>query len=135
MANQRPLVLSIGSEITVFDSRNRVLEFAGFEVVGALEGHGALETVRDHSFDLVVIGHSMPAGSRLQILRQIKAAKPNVPILVIYEAGEAGQDIVEADAACDSLDHPERLIKTAMSLIRFAPRKERNCSARAARAR
>jgi len=130
----RPRVLSISSDIAVFYSRNLVLQFAGFEVVGCFKGIGAMEWFRSEVFDAVVIGHSMPERTRLRLLRTMKQMKPQVPIVLIQETGDIGQDLFEADAVCDSLDNPQQLIGLLHSLIGFAPQSVRRAVARAATA-
>jgi DNA-binding NtrC family response regulator len=134
MADPRPRILSIGFDITVFDTRNRVLEFAGFDVVACFRGSGAMERLRSERFEAVVIGHSVPDGMRLRLLREVKRLKPQLPVVVIYKAGESGQDLVEADAVCDSLESPELLIKTVSHLIGFSAQSVRPAAARASAA-
>ena len=131
MTSPRPRILSIGYDTLVFDTRNRILEFAGFEVVGCFRGNGALDRFRSESFEAVVIGHSVPGSMRLRLVRELKRAKPRIPVLVIQEAGESGQDLIEADAVCDSLDHPDVLIKTVSRLMGFPPRSVRTIAVRA----
>ncbi len=134
MSSSRPRILSIGNDLTVFDTRNRVLEFAGFDVVGCFNDEGTLDRLRSELFEAVVIGHSVPDGIRLRLVRGIKRARPRIPVVVVQEAGESGQDLIEADAVCDSLDNPEVLIKTVSRLIGFRPRSVKAMTARAASA-
>ena len=131
MSVPRPRILSIGYDITVFDSRNRVLEFAGFDVVGCFRGKGAMDRFRSEAFEAVVIGHSVPDGVRLRLVREMKRMKPGIPVVVIQRTGESGQDLIEADAVCDSLDNPELLIQKVSRLIGFPPRSVRVMATRA----
>ncbi len=134
MSIPRPRILSISGDISVFASRNRVLEFAGFDVVGCFRGSGALERFRSETFEAVVVGHSLPQPVRLQLIHDMKRSKPQIPVVLILEAGEYGQDILEADAVCDSLDSPELLIRTISGLLGFPPRSAGAAAAKAANA-
>jgi DNA-binding NtrC family response regulator len=122
MVRPRPRVLSISSDETVLDTRNRVLTFAGFEVVGCLQAISALEIFRNASFDAVILGDSMPPGMGLIVLRGLKEMSPNVPVVVIHLPGELTEQMQEADAVCGSLDGPERLISTVASVLGFSPK-------------
>lgn len=126
MSSPRPRILSISADRAVFDSRNRVLEFVGFDVVGSFEGAGALERFKSEVFEAVVIGHSMPARERLRLMRDMKESKPRIPVILIQQSGDSGEDMLQADAVCDSLDSPERLIQTLSNLLGFAPRPVRS---------
>lgn len=117
MVSARPRILSISFDATVFDSRNRVLEFGGFEVVPCFCGIGATERFATEQIDAVLIGESLPRALRLSLIQEFRAAKPSVPIIVSYRIGEFGDDICSADAAVESLDGPERLIQTVSSLL------------------
>jgi DNA-binding NarL/FixJ family response regulator len=89
-----------------------------------------MDLFRSEMFEAVVIGHSLPDGIRLRLLRELKQTRPHTPVVVIQEAGESGQDLVEADAVCDSPDDPEILIKTVSRLIGFPPRSVRTVAVR-----
>lgn len=128
MASPRPRILSISADRAVFDSRNRVLEFMGFDVVGCFEGTGAMERFKSEVFEAVIIGHSMPARARLQLMCEMKKCKPRIPVVLIQESGDAGEDMLQADAVCDSLDSPEHLIQTLSKLVGFVPRPVRSAA-------
>lgn len=128
MASPRPRILSISADRSVFDSRNRVLEFVGFDVVGCFGGTGALERFKSEMFEAVVIGHSMEPRARLQLMRDMKQCKPRIPVVLIQESGDMGDDMLQADAVCDSLDTPEHLIQTLSNLVGFVPRPVRSAA-------
>ena len=116
-----PRVLSISSDMSVFETRNRVLSSAGFAVVGCFRGEGAFEAFSGESIDAVVMGDSVPANMRVTWIQRFRALRPAVPIVVICSAGESAADVREADAALGALDGPERLINVLSSLVRIGP--------------
>jgi DNA-binding response OmpR family regulator len=121
MAPARPRILSIGSDVAVFESRNRVLESAGFEVVPCFRGENALEAFCGEPVDVVVLCDSLAQGASSKIVQGFRAAKPAIPIVIVYRLGELSDEVFLADAAVESLDGPERLINTVASLLQKSP--------------
>jgi DNA-binding NarL/FixJ family response regulator len=121
MSRQCPRILSIGSDVILLESRNRVLESAGFEVVGSLQAPDAFLRFETEPFDAVVLGDSMPWQARVEFLRSLKNRKPLIPVVVLYRADDRGEELREADALCGSLDGPEQLINTVAAVVGFAP--------------
>jgi DNA-binding response OmpR family regulator len=110
-------ILSIGYDAAVFDSRNRVLESAGFRIAACLTPERATELFVTEAFDAVVLCDSLPTNTRSFLMRALRGVKPTVPILMVYQVGEVCDDIFAADAAVESLDGPERLIQAVFSLL------------------
>lgn len=53
-------------------------------VVGeAVDGFGVLEQVRNREFDLLLLDLSMPGRSGIELIRQIRAESPKLPVLVL----------------------------------------------------
>jgi len=134
MGHLRPKILSISPDLTLLATRNRVLELAGFEVVGRARFGNSIETFGSEGFDLVILGDSIPSRERLQCLLKIKSRVPRLPVIVMHEPGEGGEDMVHADAVCGSLDGPEYLIHLAFKLVRFGVEREGIAKSRAASA-
>jgi DNA-binding response OmpR family regulator len=130
MTQSPPRILSISSDMSVFDTRNRVLESAGFEIVACYRGVGAIEKFTNEAIDAVVLGDSVPTSLRLSLLKAFRATKPSVPVMVMYPVGEVTEDVLLADAANASLDGPEKLIRTLSALVRKRP--QGNAAAKAA---
>lgn len=54
------------------------------EVVGeAVDGFEALAQVRKWGFDLLILDLSMPGSSDVELIRQIKAEAPRLPVLIV----------------------------------------------------
>jgi DNA-binding NarL/FixJ family response regulator len=61
-----------------------------FEVVGeAADGTQVLQLVRDTDIDLLLLDLSMPGRSGMELIRQVKAEKPRVRILILSMHQEA----------------------------------------------
>ena len=63
----------------------QLLQAAGdLAVVGeAADGHAVVEQVRAHDFDVLLLDMSMPGKSGIELIRQVKAEKPRLRILVL----------------------------------------------------
>lgn len=63
----------------------QLLEAAGdIEVVGeAGDGHGVLQQVREADFDVLLLDMSMPGKSGVELIKQVKAERPRLRILVL----------------------------------------------------
>jgi len=63
----------------------QLLQAAGdIDVVGeAADGHRALDHVRAKDFDVLLLDMSMPGKSGVELIRQVKAEKPRLRILVL----------------------------------------------------
>lgn len=49
----------------------------------AASGHSALRAVRDGNYDLVLLDIALPDQSGLEVLKQIRALNPNLPVLML----------------------------------------------------
>ncbi len=56
----------------------------GFEIVGeAQDGHEVLKRVRELEFDVLLMDMSMPGKSGVELIKQVRAEKPKLRILVL----------------------------------------------------
>jgi len=71
-----------GREVALFNLRK-----AGYEVTSASDGQEGLEAFAGGPFDLVVTDLKMPGISGMEVLRKVRGAAPDVPVLVITAFG------------------------------------------------
>jgi DNA-binding NarL/FixJ family response regulator len=56
----------------------------GLEIVGeARDGHEVVKAVRDLDFDLLLLDMSMPGKSGIELIKQVRAEKPKLRILIL----------------------------------------------------
>jgi DNA-binding NarL/FixJ family response regulator len=61
-----------------------LLAAEGFEVVGeASDGHEALEAVRELDFEVLLLDMSMPGKGGIELIKQVRAEKPKLRMLVL----------------------------------------------------
>lgn len=101
-------VLSISYDKVLLHVRHRLLENKGYSVV-SVEGFGdALKTCQNLQYDLVVIGHSIPAKDKELILQAIRKTG-NTPVIALSRLGEP--DLEGVAATVDPFD-PVNFVKT-----------------------
>ena len=79
------------------------LETDGHQVVTVLTGEGALEAVREHVFDLVLLDVRLPGISGYEVAR-ILAAEEETPRILFVTVTDA--DDIPADLAAGSIAKP-----------------------------
>ena len=75
-------ILLVDDEESIHLLYRQVLEEEGYKVYSALTGKDALQTVRLVTPDLVVLDIYMPEMNGIEVLREIKAIKPNMPVVL-----------------------------------------------------
>ncbi len=66
----------------------KILGDAGCLVTTAADGHEALVILMDQPLDLVITDLKLPRKSGLDLLREIRAMSPDIPVVVITAYGE-----------------------------------------------
>jgi len=67
----------------------------------ARDGQELLEKIRTEAYDVILLDISMPGRNGLDILKQLKAEKPNIPVLILstYPEEQYGVRTIKAGAA------------------------------------
>jgi FixJ family two-component response regulator len=76
-------VLVIDDEQIVLNSVKRILGQAGFDVETTLSGRQGLEWALNKTYDVVLTDIRMPDIGGMIVLRDIKRAKPEMPVMII----------------------------------------------------
>jgi DNA-binding response OmpR family regulator len=87
MDQQRILVVeddpSIGRVLRI------VLRQAGYQVIEARDGHEAMRLWRDQRADLVITDLHMPNKNGLEVIMELRALSPSVPIVAMTGGGRS----------------------------------------------
>jgi two-component system response regulator FlrC len=123
-------VLVVEDDQSLRDALGMTLELGGFQVHGAADGYAALDVLAEHEIDLVVSDVQMRKMDGHTLLRQIKAQRADLPVLMMTAYGTI-QNAVQAmhDGAADYLVKPfeaEVLVAKVSELLgaRGAARKD-----------
>jgi DNA-binding response OmpR family regulator len=107
-------VLVIEDEPGIVDFLSRGLETYGFDVESAADGVAGTERAVGEPFDLVVLDMMLPLRSGLEVLGQVREAKPGLPVIILTARGEIEDRVTGLDAgAIDYLTKPFSLSELA----------------------
>jgi DNA-binding NtrC family response regulator len=76
-------VLCIDDEEELVSAWVERLLMRGIEAEGVTNGHDAIERVKEINFDVVILDIKMPGISGFEIMKQIKAERPDLPVILI----------------------------------------------------
>lgn len=96
----------------------------GHRVAEAKDGPMALDLLRDHTFDVVIMDQKMPGMSGLEVLKEAKKIQPELDVLMVTAYGTV-ESAVEAmkKGAFDYLTKPIDLEELLLTLGRVAERR------------
>jgi DNA-binding response OmpR family regulator len=101
------LILVIEDEPGIVDFLERGLRAHGYEVVSALDGVSGTDRALNEEVDLVILDMLLPERSGLEVLAELSAAKPALPVIALTARGEIEDRINGLDAgAVDYLVKP-----------------------------
>lgn len=101
------LILAVGQDSALLDSRSSVLRAAGYMVDSVLSIRQAIDHFRAGDFDLVALCHSIPSQDRDRLTCLIRASGSSTPVVTIAAMPGQSPDAF-ADATIES--HPNKLI-------------------------
>lgn len=115
LQDSHPRILSLTYDLSLARTRELLFTGAGFEVSTFLNVAEAIAACKSHSFDLVVLGHSIPLAERRALLKEARSLCA-APVLALVRHGEPR--LPEADYFFDSLDNPALLLEMVIKILR-----------------
>jgi len=114
-------VLVIDDEDIVLKSVSKILSEENYEVDVSSSGRQGIERAIERSYDMVLTDIRMPDVGGMRVLRDIKRAKPSLPVIMITGYGSV-QSAVQAMqlGAADYLEKPftpDQLLKAVASAL------------------
>jgi DNA-binding NtrC family response regulator len=121
---EKKRVLVIDDERIVLDSITKILKGEDFEVEVTLSGRQGLEWALSKEYDIVLTDLRMPDIGGMRVLRDVKRAKPAMPVVMITGFGSV-QSAVQAMklGAAEYLEKPfdpETLVKVIQKALHIA---------------
>jgi DNA-binding NtrC family response regulator len=104
---ERTRLLVVDDETVIREGLKRILEAEEFVVETCASGYGAIESMQQRDFDLIITDLKMPGMDGIEVLKSVRTLQPAVPVILI--TGYASVDTaVEAmkNGAFDYLQKP-----------------------------
>jgi CheY-like chemotaxis protein len=117
MAGSGPIILCIDDCASAAIVRKAMLETRGYRVLIAESGEQGLEVVRSQPVDLVVSDHYLQGKTGAQIARDMKALRPELPIVLLSGAIECPEDATYVDSFVCKAEQPHVLFDTISRLL------------------
>lgn len=76
-------VMWVDDEIEILEAHKRFLEMKGYVLYTFTNGFDAVEFLRHHDIDLLLIDESMPGMSGLETVSRVKKIHPHLPIVLV----------------------------------------------------
>jgi DNA-binding response OmpR family regulator len=109
------LILNVSYDESLLDSRELVLNSAGYAVESTRSIEEALTRFRERHFHLVLIGYTVPELDRKQFVSLIRQHDPSVPVVFISSEGEP---IDDPSVDITTVNHPEKLLQSVSVALR-----------------
>jgi DNA-binding response OmpR family regulator len=108
------VILVVEDEAGIVDFLERGLRADGFVVRSALDGARGAEMALAEDIDLLVLDLMLPGRSGLEVLDEVRRAKPMLPVIMLTARGEIEDRVAGLDAgAVDYLTKPFSLSELA----------------------
>lgn len=122
---QNAKILWADDEIDLLKAHILFLEAKGFQVSSVSNGHDAIDQIKNELFDIVFLDENMPGMSGLEVLSEIKAIYPHLPVVMITKSEEEGvmEDAIGQKIA-DYLIKPVNPNQILMSVKKLLQNKE-----------
>ena len=97
---EKEKILIIDDDDAILDSCTQVLEKAGYEVKGALDGEQGLKIFSNESFDVVLLDLKLPGSDGIEVLSYIREGDPETPVIIMtgYASVESAVEAMKQGA-------------------------------------
>ncbi len=107
------VILAVGLDPSLLASQSSVWQSAGFIVTSTGSIREAIVQIRDGDFDLVLLGHSIPADSRERLTFLIRAIGSQTPVVSITDCSTGCDSFADATVG----NEPSKLLNSIEELM------------------
>jgi CheY-like chemotaxis protein len=113
-----PLVLCVDDDAAILDITKAILERKGFSVITASDWRHAIEIIKSHPIDLVILDYEMPELKGHEVAILIRSVNPAVPLILYSGASSLPEVATKAtDAFIQKGTEPSALVAAINNLI------------------
>lgn len=76
-------ILWVDDEIEILEAHKLFLEMRGYQLTTMTNGFDAIEFLRKHQVDFILLDESMPGMSGIETLERIKRIHPHIPVVLV----------------------------------------------------
>ncbi len=118
-------ILWVDDEIDLLKAHFLYLERKGYRLTAATNGIDAIDMVRQQTFDIVFLDENMPGKSGLEVLGELKAIAPALPVVMITKNEEEDfMDMAIGNLAADYLIKPVKPEQILLTLKKNIHKRE-----------
>jgi DNA-binding response OmpR family regulator len=132
MSHDRMTLLLADDDTTIVDSLAPFLERAGFQVLLASDGAAALDKIRSHRPNLVVLDVLMPRLDGREVLRRLRQENNWMPTILLTQVGESAERALALEEGADDYLNkpfdPHELLARIRAVLRRSRPGERSLS-------
>jgi CheY-like chemotaxis protein len=110
-------ILCVDDEEIPRTLRTLVLQKQGYQVLPAASGVEALELLDRHRIHLVLTDQMMPAMTGTELAKEVKAARPGLPVILISGMNEIAIDSRWTNRFVSKVGGPELLFRTILEVL------------------
>ena len=111
----KPRILVIDDESAIRDSLKMILEYEGYEVVGAATGQDGLVIIERDPPDLVLLDIKMAGMDGIDVLQRIRAGHETLPVIMV--SGHATVSTAVEATKLGAFDFIEKPLSTERVLV------------------
>lgn len=97
----QPTILTVEDDAAIRRGIVDALTFAGFSVLQAATGNDGLEMALRRNYDLLLLDLVLPGKSGLEILREVRSARPTQPVIILTARGEENDRVAGLRGGAD----------------------------------
>jgi len=117
IAATHPLILCIDDADIALRVRKLLLGHEGYNVLTASSGEDGLELFKQNPIELVIADHFLSGKTGIEIAREMKELRPEVPILIMSAAIDKPEGMEFADGFLAKGESPDVLLDTIAELL------------------
>ena len=117
IAATHPLILCIDDADIALRVRKLLLGHEGYNVLTANSGEDGLELFKQNPIELVIADHFLSGKTGIEIAREMKELRPEVPILIMSAAIDKPEGMEFADGFLAKGESPDVLLETIAQLL------------------